>query len=162
MNEHEVSSGKLFAVLVGCDYEDTARADVPPLRGAERDAKAMKRLLTKSALPNGDVRSVTLLLGKQATTAAITGSLQRVIALMEEQAHQASEDGARSTLLFYFAGHGMKGGDGLVLYTWDSEMQAADLLSILQTNPFSSAVVLDCCHAGAIGTSDGVPDDISR
>ncbi len=57
----------LLAVVVGCNYEDNGRAHVPPLRGAENDARHMAGLLQSTPPPNGALSSLTVLLGAEAS-----------------------------------------------------------------------------------------------
>jgi hypothetical protein len=131
----------LLAVVVGCNYEDSGRAQVPPLHGAENDAQHMAALLQDTAPPNGALGSLTVLLGAEASTARLhTALLQAVKA-------QTGED----TVFLYFAGHGQHQADGLVLYTWDSEYHMAVLLQEFAFTGAPLRVVLDCCFAGDSG-----------
>ena len=127
---------RLFAVLVGCNYEGSGRAELPVLEGAEHDARQMAALLAGQPIANGTLARLTLLLGAEATTA---------------------QTGADS-LLFYFAGHGHRDdAAGLILATWDADLPAGTLVAAFGPDPKPTALVLDCCHAGAIAGSAGVP-----
>jgi uncharacterized caspase-like protein len=130
---------RLLAVLVGCNYRDGRRPDVPPLKGAEDDARHVAALLTNSPIANGELGRMDLLLGLEATTGNIREALRQAVEA------QSPED----TLFFYFSGHGQRGADGLSLYTVDSEYHTADLLGEFQRD-LPTRIVLDCCHAGAV------------
>lgn len=132
---------RLFAVLVGCDYQESGRPEVPPLQGAENDARAMAALLTGKPLANGELAHLTLLTREEATTANVRRALR--------QAQQAQARG--DTLLVYFAGHGSRAADGLTLYTWDGTYPATTLIADFGKRPKPTRVILDCCHAGAVG-----------
>ncbi len=139
---------RLFAVLVGCNYEDSGRAELPVLLGAENDARRMAVLLAGQPLANGTLAGLTLLLGAEATTANIQSALATAITA------QTPDD----SLLFYFAGHGHRDDTaGLTLYTWDAALPAGALVAAFGPDPKPTSLVLDCCHAGAIAGSAGVP-----
>jgi hypothetical protein len=138
---------RLFAVLVGCNYEGSGRPELPVLLGAENDARRMAGLLVGQPIANGILARLTLLLGAEATTANIEAALG---ASVEAQTPDDS-------LLFYFAGHGHRGDDGLTLYTWDAAIPAGSLIAAFGPDPKPTSLVLDCCHAGAIAGSAGVP-----
>jgi uncharacterized caspase-like protein len=140
---------RLLAVLVGCNYRDGRRPEVPPLKGAEDDARHVAALLTNNPIANGELGRMDLLLGLDATTDNIRLALRQTVGT------QSPED----TLFFYFSGHGQRSADGLTLYTVDSEYHTADLLSEFQRD-LPTRIVLDCCHAGAISlphAEGGVP-----
>ena len=140
---------RLLAVLVGCNYRDGRRPDVPPLKGAEDDARHVATLLTNNPIANGELSRMDLLLGLEATTDNIRLALRQAVGA------QSPED----TLFFYFSGHGQRGADGLSLFTVDSEYHTAELLSEFQRD-LPTRIVLDCCHAGAISlphAAGGVP-----
>ncbi len=130
---------RLLAVVVGCDYT-SGRPNVPALLGAEADARALATRLAGDGLAGGRLVRLTLLLGAEAGTAGIREAVQAA------RAAQAPDD----SLLVYFAGHGLRDASGLILYTADSTYPVADLLADLGPGPERRAVVLDCCHAGAI------------
>ena len=132
---------RLFAVLVGCDYQESGRPDVPPLRGAENDARAMAALLTGKPIANGELAHLTLLTREEVTTANVRRAIR--------QARRAQA--AADTLLFYFAGHGTRAAAGLTLYTWDSEYLATTLIADFGKRPKTTNAILDCCQAGAVG-----------
>lgn len=138
---------RLFAVLVGCNYVGSGRPELPELRGAEHDARRMAALLAGQPLADGELGRLTLLLGAEATTEKIGAALDTAI----------GAQGADDSLLFYFAGHGRRGDKGLLLFTFDGDLPAGALLAIFGTNPKPTSLVLDCCHAGAIAGSAGVP-----
>lgn len=140
---------RLFAVLVGCNYRDARRPEVPPLNGAEDDARHMAALLAGSPIANGELGRLDLLLGAEATTENIRTRLRQAV----------NAQSPLDTLLFYFSGHGQKGADGLSLFTSDAQYATADLLKEFDRD-LPTRIVLDCCHAGAISvppTAGGMP-----
>lgn len=132
---------RLFGVVIGCNYAGAPRQDLPALQGAERDAIGMAGLLTTRPIADGTLGGLTLLLGEAVTIPQITESIQRM------QAQQTPDD----TLLVYFAGHGRRDADGLRICAWDADLPARELLALLEHPDLPSGLVLDCCHAGAIG-----------
>jgi caspase domain-containing protein len=132
---------RLFGVVIGCNYEGTPRTDLPPLQGAERDAKRMAGLLVTQPIEDGTLGGMALLLGAAVTTSQITESIGRM------QALQTPDD----TLLVYFAGHGRRDAGGLRICAWDADLPARQLLTLLEHAGLPAGLVLDCCHAGAIG-----------
>jgi hypothetical protein len=70
---------RLLAVVVGCNYEDSSRTHVRPLRGAENDAQHMADLLRSTPLPNGVLGSLTVLVGAEASTARMRTALQQAV-----------------------------------------------------------------------------------
>ena len=141
---------RLFAVLVGCNYRDDRRPEVPPLQGAEDDARHMAALLAGSPLAHGELGRLDLLLGSEATTENIRTALQQAAAAQSPQ----------DTLFFYFSGHGGRGADGLSLYTADAQYHTPELLKEFQRE-LPTRIVLDCCHAGAIGVPPAAARDAS-
>jgi hypothetical protein len=134
---------RLLALVIGCDYEGASQPELADLRGAENDAQQMAALLAAGPQAGGALARLTLLLGAEATTDNIRAALK----------HTLATQGADDTLLFYFAGHGNQEDAGLVLYTWDADYPAADLLGDLGADPRPTAIVLDCCEAGSIAAS---------
>jgi Caspase domain len=132
---------RLFGVVIGCNYEGTPRTDLPPLQGAERDAKRMAGLLVAQPIEDGTLGGMALLLGAAVTTSQITEAIGRM------QALQTPDD----TLLVYFAGHGRRDAGGLRICAWDADLPARQLLTLLEHAGLPAGLVLDCCHAGAIG-----------
>lgn len=132
---------QLLTVVVGCNYQGSGRAYLPPLHGAENDAQHMAALLQGTTPPNGALGSLTLLLGAAASTAQLHTALL--------QAVKAQTNG--DTVFLYFAGHGQYQDDGLVLYTWDGEYQMDVLLQEFAYTGLPLRVVLDCCFAGGSG-----------
>jgi hypothetical protein len=140
---------QLLAVLVGCNYTDGRRAELPLLHGAEQDASRMATLLATTPIAGGTLGSLTLLLGAAATTANIPAAVRA--------ARTAQAEG--DNLLFYFSGHGSRGADGLLLYTADSDYHGRALLADLDTASHRAAVILDCCYAGAITDAPAAAPD---
>ncbi|HEX8218497.1 MAG TPA: caspase family protein [Chloroflexia bacterium] len=151
--------GKLHAIIVGCNYKGSPHPSLNTLRGAERDARGMYKWVKSSPPPNGELGEVLLLVGKNATSASVREVLNK--ALDEHFKNVSSEEAGGNdadTLLFYFSGHGRRDTTGLTLFTWDDTLHASELLGILRSNHGRSAVVLDCCHAGAISQSGQLSD----
>jgi hypothetical protein len=132
---------RLFTVLIGCDYQGSGRPEVPPLRGAENDARVMAALLAGHPIADGELAHLALLTREEATTANIRRALRQA------RRAQTRDD----TLLVYFAGHGSRAAGGLTLYTWDGEYPAATLIADFGKRPKTTNIILDCCHAGAVG-----------
>ena len=141
---------RLFAVLVGCNYEGSGRPELPVLLGAENDARRMAALLAGQPVANGTLAWLTLLLGAEATTAGIEA------ALGVARRRRPADD----SLLFYFAGHGHRGDDGLTLFTFDAAIPAGALVAAFGPDPkptVAGAGLLSCrghrrerrgaCHA---------------
>jgi len=103
----------------------------------------MAGLLQSTPPPNGALSSLTVLLGAEASKVRVHTALQQAI----EQQKQTGE----GTVFLYFAGHGQRQDDGLVLYTWDGEYHMAALLKEFANTGLPLRVVLDCCFAGASG-----------
>ena len=68
---------RLFAVLVGCDYQESGRTEVPPLQGAENDARALAALLAGNPIAGGELAHLALLTREEATTANLRRALQQ-------------------------------------------------------------------------------------
>jgi len=130
---------RLLAVLVGCDYQDAGRPELPELRGAENDARSLAALLAQQPIANGELALLTLITREEATTAQIRQALRRTRRALRPD----------DNLLFYFAGHGSRDDTGLTLYTWDSEYPATQLIADCGKRPKKTDIILDCCHAGA-------------
>lgn len=132
----------LYAVLVGCDYRGDDRPETEPLVAAEADAKRLAALLLAGPLPGGELRNLRLMVGATATTAGIQDAIASAV-------HEAADE--TDTVLLFFSGHGRRGENGLVLYTWDGTYDGRSLLDDLTGGPAQKRAVLDCCHAAAIG-----------
>ncbi|MBW8684352.1 caspase family protein [Chitinophaga rhizophila] len=129
------------ALVVGIDdYPGSAR-----LRGCVNDANAVAELLDKNAdgSPNFQV--------KLFTTAKTKDELKSIIL----EAFNGHDDDVN---LFYFSGHGNFSGTGGYIVTPDFSrhnvgISMDELLKIVGlSRARHKIVVLDCCHAGAMGT----------
>lgn len=143
----------LHAVIAASDYRADPRPAIRPLAGAEADARSMAALLAGSPIAGGELGGLTLLLGPQATTRGLREAIARGVA-----ATTATGD----TLLVFFAGHGLQREDGLVLFTADGEYAATQLVEDCGTDREPIAVILDCCHAGAVAASKGAAVEEDR
>ncbi|MDE1976969.1 MAG: ankyrin repeat domain-containing protein [Elusimicrobia bacterium] len=134
-----------FAVVVG--VEDYARG-LPPATFARRDALAVQRHLLALGVPPDHLR---LLLGEDATRARLSAYLEDWL---------PRNVGAKSTVFFYFSGHGAADPGGkrayLVPFDGDPEFLAktgfplSRLYGDLEKLPAKRAlVVLDSCFSGA-------------
>jgi hypothetical protein len=92
--------------------------------------------------------------------------------ILEELAILASLTGPESTVVLYFAGHGGRfaaGGEAVYLLPVDADdsdaaslgasaVSAAELSAAVEAIPAGRLVMLlDCCHGGGLGTTDGKP-----
>lgn len=143
----------LHAVIAASDYADDPRPSVRRLTGAEADARSMAALLAGSAIAGGELGSLSLLLGPLATTRNLRRAIARGVA-----ATVATGD----TLLVFFSGHGGRGKDGLFLVTADGRYRATQMVDDCGTDKEPIAVILDCCHAGAVTASKSVAIQADR
>lgn len=150
--------GRRRGVFIGVNH-CTREPNIPPLRFAERDAVAVRDVLTDPAIGTFDPADAVLLTGAAATAAEIKTALRSA----------ALGCGPSDVLLVYFAGHGIlppwhPAGDPY-LATVDTALAQFELnpelglrMGFLRRDVFevaagSSFLVLDCCHAG--GFTDG-------
>lgn len=139
---------KKLAVLVGINYPGTDHE----LRGCVNDVKIMKNLLTSHYGFKSE--HITTLTDHEATTAAIIGALEHMVATCEPG----------DNIFFHYSGHGSQlydanndESDGLdevlcpVDLDWISKIiRDDDLKRIFDKTPngVHLTVVLDCCHSG--------------
>jgi hypothetical protein len=101
--------------------------------------------LAATPVAQGELAGLSLLLGPLATTSGLREAIARGV---------GATTAAGDTLLVYFAGHGRRGqADGLVLLSADGEYPATQLVEDCGTDAEPIAVILDCCHAGAVAAS---------
>ncbi len=135
-----------LALVIGIDrYEDR---EIPPLRCAERDATALARLLSDPARGGIPDRNVKMLLGEQATVAAIRRELRALRA--------AAPDGL---VVILFSGHGGVLSDGRACWVgFDSRradldrtgLPAGEIRDAIRAVPAVRLVAfVDSCHAAA-------------
>ncbi len=139
-----MSTSRLYAIIAASDYENDRRREVRPLQGAEADARSVAELLLSQPIAGGELFGLTLLLGRLATTKALREAIARGLRATTRKG---------DTLLVFFAGHGRRDPGGLVLYTASGTYPAARLIRDLGTDREPVAVILDCCHAGAVTAS---------
>ncbi len=141
------------AVVVGIsDYQDK---DIPDLRFADRDAEAFAVWLRSPAGGSVPEDNISLLLGNDATNAAIGTALFSMIDICQP--------GDR--FIFYFSGHGdvetkTRTQPGYLL-TWDSPAQVymvgalnlrdlQEIVGTLSDNKVQILLVTDACHSGKL------------
>ena len=149
------STARLHGVLVGVDTYSDPRLK---LTYAKSDARRLAGALRSSVGPYYAAESLRLLLDGEAVPAAIAASLEQVVAAAEPQ----------DTIIFSFAGHGMKSDDGHYYLTpsgYNADDPKGTALSwtqvagILGRARSRVVVILDACHSGlsgaeGIGTND--------
>lgn len=137
-----------FAVVVGVEKYDA----LPDAKYAERDAKAMTAHLLAMGYPQ---RNIVTLTGTQATR---TGLVKNVEAWLPNQVSE------RSTVLFYFSGHGAPDAKSAQAYLVpsDGDPQYLEETGYLITRLYQKLgalkakrvlVALDSCFSGAGGRS---------
>lgn len=148
-----MAPSRRWAVLIGVD-QCGHDVQLPPLRFAESDARAMRDVLLDQQIGTFDDGDVRLLVGSDATWRE-TKVLLRELAL---------KSAPSDILLVYFAGHTLvpQWSDQLDAYLVTADLDADVLsrepdnglrISFLKRDIFdafagASFLVLDCCHAG--------------
>ena len=140
------------ALIVGID-------DYPasPLKGCVNDANAIATTLESNGdgSPNFGVRLITS-----------TGSLVDRSKLRE--AIEQLFDGESDMALLYFSGHGFIKSTGGYLVTTDAQrydegVSMDEILNIAnQSRAKNKVIILDCCHAGALGSPSITGGNISQ
>lgn len=146
---------KLHAILVGVDtYPDPRNK----LTYAKSDARRIAAALAARQGSYYAGQDIVPLLDQDATPAAIEAALEKAVAAAEPQ----------DTILFSFAGHGVRGSDGHYYLTpsgFRMENIAATGLSwsrlakILDRSKARLILVLDACHAGLSGSEGLATND---
>jgi hypothetical protein len=144
-----VREAVVSVLVVGIDrYED---ASIPALRFAEADARAVAAFFKGPKSPARDPANVQVLLGKEATGAAIRVALEKH--LIAHAAHK--EDMA----IFYFAGHGFSEDGRYFLATADTQLASlrATALKLSDLQDYWKDVraerkvfIADACHSGGL------------
>jgi hypothetical protein len=147
--------GRLHAVLIGID---TYARQSMHLEYARSDAERLGKALESSASRYYTDARITRLLDTQATAVTILDTLRRVVTEAEPQ----------DTILFSFAGHGVKGDEGK-LYLTPAEYRTDDVTGtglawsevakILSSARARVIVFLDACHAGLSGAESASTND---
>ncbi|KAK7024883.1 Metacaspase-7 [Favolaschia claudopus] len=171
MSESPKSAGKdaVFALIIGInDY--VAKDDLPPLRGAVNDAKALQRYLEENLhVPSSNILFIE---NENATRAAILSGFTSHFLENEN-----IPDNGGATMIFYFAGHGSRidgPGDaiGQVEAICPVDERTVDiegkyihaipdyvlgwlLRELSQKKGNNLTVILDSCHSGGMGRDNG-------
>lgn len=145
-----------FAVIIGVN--DCRDKNLPLLRYAEKDCIDLCDILTSDSCGVFRRENVTLLTGKEATTATVKRVLRKKV---------VSERASNDLILVYFAGHGFvhdfEGRRRTYLGTYDADISTIwkypheglemnflhdEIFTV--TKAKALLLVLDCCHSGAI------------
>jgi uncharacterized caspase-like protein len=140
------------ALIVGIDNYPKS-----PLDGCVNDAKAIANTLETNGdgSPNFSVRLTTSL-----NTDVTRSSLREAI----EELFSGESDMA----LLYFSGHGFIKSTGGYLVTidatrYDEGVSMDDILNIAnQSKSKNKVIILDCCHAGALGTPSVTNNNLAQ
>lgn len=135
------------ALIVGINHYERFSA----LTGCVNDATAVHDVLKKNGDGKPNFPAPTLLIGTDATRRVDEITLKREL----EELFLDNPNVA----LFYFAGHGIQGSADVTLAASDSHNTggiSVDWLIKLanKSNAANSVIILDCCHAGAVGQSN--------
>ncbi len=147
---------RLHGVLVGVDTYAEFRLR---LNYAKSDAQRLAEALKASVGRYYGSESLQLLLDEEATPAAITSALESIVATADPH----------DTIVFSFAGHGVKGDDDHYYLTpagYDSNdakgtgLSWSRISAILGRAKARVVVILDSCHSGLSGAEGlGTNDD---
>jgi len=150
------SPGRLHGVLVGVDTYAEERLK---LTYAKSDARRLANALKASIGRYYGAETLQLLLDGEATPSAIAAALEKVVATAQPH----------DTIVFSFAGHGVKGDDGHYYLTpagYNSDdpkgtvLSWTQIASILGRAKARVVVILDSCHSGLSGAEGlGTNDD---
>lgn len=150
------ATGRLHGLLVGVDTYPDPRLK---LTYAKSDAQRLAAALQASVGRYYGTQSLLLLLDSQALPAAIATQLEQIVAAAEP----------RDTIVFSFAGHGVKATDGHYYLTpsgYNSDdpkgtgLSWTQVASILGRARSRVVVILDACHSGLSGSEGlGTNDD---
>ena len=153
-------TGQRCAVIIGVD-DSGIDVQLPQLRYAEKDARAMGHVLSDPEIGTFDPADVRLFVGPQTTAAEIKAALRTIVL----------DSSPSDVLLIYFAGHTLtpawSGGTDMYLVTPD--LREAELSAnpdaglrmaflkrdVLDLFAGTSLLVLDCCRAGDFLDVDG-------
>jgi hypothetical protein len=148
-------SGTTYALVVGVNlYEDP---QIPALRFAESDARAVFGFLTTDPRSPCDPDRVELLLGREATRVGILKKIREHLAVKASR----PED----MVLLYFAGHGFADAAGTYLAGVDARLDSLPetAISTGTIGEFWSKIragrkvlIADACHSGGLGGIRGV------
>jgi hypothetical protein len=150
------SPARLHGVLVGVDTYAEERLK---LTYAKSDARRLANALKASIGRYYGAENLQLLLDGEATPSAIAAALEKVVATADP----------RDTIVFSFAGHGVKGDDDHYYLTpagYNSDypkgtgLSWTQIASILGRAKARVVVILDSCHSGLSGAEGlGTNDD---
>jgi hypothetical protein len=149
------SANRLYGVLVGVDAYAEPSVN---LTYAKSDANRLAGALEGRDAAYYASQSLNRLLDAAATKQAISAALEKA----------AASAGPEDTILFFFAGHGVQGGDGRY-YLTPSDLNLADIpgtglpwseiASKLGSAKARVVVVLDACHSGLSGAEGLATND---
>jgi hypothetical protein len=123
-------------------------SDEAPLQYAESDARRMRDLLVE--LGGFDADRVILLLGKT------RADLENGLLQLRGRVAEADSRGDQALLLFYFSGHGERGG----LHLGNSPLDLEKLREELTATGAAVVVgIVDACHSGGVGRAKGGAPD---
>jgi uncharacterized caspase-like protein len=140
------------ALLVGIDEYDNN-----PLAGCEADAEAMLSALSRHADGSANFQQQTLLSSKKTILRShLVQGINEVFSIKDAE-----------VAVFYFAGHGAFTKNGGFLVTQDASahdegVPMAQIVTAANMSPSrEKIIILDCCHAGAIGELFGSAADVA-
>jgi hypothetical protein len=157
-----MTEGKRLAVIIGInEYEKSTTkqgGNIPPLKGAENDAKEVRDRLSNPTVGKFDIQNNHFLTGSRATCKAIRTAISDIFRKMDSY----------DLVLFYFSGHGFVDGrgDGYIA-PYDMEKDDPFICGIKMTelrevisesvNKTNVIMILDCCYSGIAtqGTKGG-------
>lgn len=143
-------TGRSIAFLVGIDeFGDVA---FPPLRFCQNDVAGMQRVLGNEEIGGFEVIAIA-----NKPHYEILRTLEKIVSTLVPG----------DKLLFYFAGHGCRSPQSGALYLVASNTEADlprstgvpiehALAIIRESRCTNRALILDCCHSGAVGGSAAV------
>ena len=141
-----------YAVVIGVDANQIRELALPPVAG---DVRAIYDVLThpeRCAFPAGNVRFLS---GAEATKANILAALTWL--------REASAADPEATAILYYSGHGATDKGQYYLIPYDVQygsiltaaVKAEEFNDPIRNNPAKRLLVmLDCCHAGGIGSEE--------
>ncbi len=145
----------LYAVLAGVDKYSSPGID---LTYAKSDAARLAAAIEARQAVYYAKRHVELLGDKTATAKSIAAALEKAVTLASPE----------DTILFFFAGHGVEGSDGLY-YLAASDIRREDvehtglpwsqIAAILAKSKARAVVILDSCHSGLSGAEGLATND---
>ena len=134
-----------YAVVIGInDYQDP---QIPDLKYAEADARAVHETLTDPQIGGIEKKNAILLLGREATTRNVRKALTDLRTIPKD-----------ATVFIFFSGHGAKEAGEAFWVTYDSELGGLaysalpdrEIRALTDKVPSNRLIMLlDCCYAAA-------------